>query len=184
MDTDRHHRVAAEMVRQAASNVAGEYSRSYTFGNARPPDGTSDRRRTFLISVHPRSSAPSFASRWRGTGETPNTVHFGHTVASQVSGRMPGPPGARAFCPPPFFAKSGSGGQSGQYWARRPFSNTAETAMLRFSSPSRLPLRALRLCDSLRSLPAGAEQARRPFSNTAGTAMLRFLPLFTKPNAL
>ena len=68
------------------------------------------------------------ARRKNSRGETPNTVHFGHTVASQVSGRMPGPPVARAFCPPPFFAKSGSGGQSGQYWARRPLNGLARDA--------------------------------------------------------
>ena len=43
---------------------------------------------------------------WR-TGVSPNTVHFGHAMASQVSGRMPGPPVARAFGPPPFFATPG-----------------------------------------------------------------------------
>jgi hypothetical protein len=52
-----------------------------------------------------RSACGVVLSRFIGRrAGTPSTVHFGHGMAVQVSGRMPGPPVARAFCPPPFFA--------------------------------------------------------------------------------
>ena len=57
---------------------------------------------------------------------------------------MPGPPVARAFCSPPFFAKSGSGGQSGQYWARRPILSFWQGIGRARQLAARLPLKTLR----------------------------------------
>ena len=69
----------------------------------------------------------------------------------------------------------GVGCLSQRQQAGSPFSMTGWKPILRFLLPSRLPLRALRLCVSLHWPPAGAKQAGSPFSMTGWKPILRFL---------
>ena len=57
-----------------------------------------------MTNAKTEHSRPGCVGEW---ASRPILSTLAHGMASQVSGRMPGPPVARAFCPPPFFAMLG-----------------------------------------------------------------------------